>query len=137
MIDVVAALLWHGERFLICKRPEGKARALLWEFVGGKVEKGETDREALVREIREELSTEATTGRFLGVVENAFQQHGKPHAEINLVYELLFENPPVAPTSAEDWISFEWCPLSDIDSANLLPEAFRRLGTDSFARFEP
>lgn len=58
MIDVVAALLWRGERFLICKRPEGKARALLWEFVGGKVEKGETEREALARECREELGVE-------------------------------------------------------------------------------
>lgn len=120
-------------KLLLC-RAKGASTTYL---PGGHIEFGETGREALVREIREELSTEATTGRFLGVVENAFQQHGKPHAEINLVYELRFENPPVAPTSAEDWISFEWCPLSDIDSANLLPEAFRRLGTDPFARFEP
>ena len=42
MTEVVAALIWEGERFLICQRPAHKARGLLWEFVGGKVEPGET-----------------------------------------------------------------------------------------------
>ena len=50
MVEVVAALIWDGDRFLICQRPEHKARGLLWEFVGGKVEPGETKREALRRE---------------------------------------------------------------------------------------
>lgn len=54
-IEVVAALIWSGERFLICQRPQNKARALLWEFVGGKVEIGETKEGALVRECKEEL----------------------------------------------------------------------------------
>ena len=54
-IEVVAALIWSGERFLICQRPQNKARAMLWEFVGGKVEIGETKEEALVRECKEEL----------------------------------------------------------------------------------
>ena len=52
---MVAALIWSGERFLICQRPQNKARALLWEFVGGKVEIGETKEDALVRECKEEL----------------------------------------------------------------------------------
>ena len=55
MTDVVAALIWEGERFLACQRPANKARGLLWEFVGGKVEAGETLPEALIRECREEL----------------------------------------------------------------------------------
>ena len=55
MVDVAAALIWDGERFLICQRPAHKARGLLWEFVGGKVEPGETKAQALVRECREEL----------------------------------------------------------------------------------
>ena len=55
MTDVAAALIWDGERFLICQRPANKARGLLWEFVGGKVEPGETKEQALVRECREEL----------------------------------------------------------------------------------
>ena len=55
MTEVVAALIWRGDRFLACQRPAHKARGLLWEFVGGKVEAGETLPEALVRECREEL----------------------------------------------------------------------------------
>lgn len=54
-IEVVAALIREGDRFLICQRPAHKARGLLWEFVGGKVEAGESLEEALVRECREEL----------------------------------------------------------------------------------
>ena len=53
--EVVAALIWDGNRFMICQRPEYKARPLLWEYVGGKVERGETKAQALVRECREEL----------------------------------------------------------------------------------
>lgn len=55
MVEVVAALIWQGDRFLACQRPANKARALLWEFVGGKVEPGETKQQALIRECREEL----------------------------------------------------------------------------------
>ena len=55
MTDVVAALIWDEDRFLICQRPSHKARGLLWEFVGGKVEFGETKEEALTRECKEEL----------------------------------------------------------------------------------
>ena len=55
MTDVVAALIWEGDRFLACQRPANKARGLLWEFVGGKTEPGETKEEALIRECREEL----------------------------------------------------------------------------------
>lgn len=53
--DVVAALIWENGRFLICQRPAHKARGLLWEFVGGKVESGETMEAALIRECIEEL----------------------------------------------------------------------------------
>ena len=69
MIEVVAALIWEGDRFLICQRPEYKARGLLWEFVGGKVEPGETKQEALIRECREELDVTITVGDvFMDVV---------------------------------------------------------------------
>lgn len=54
-VEVVAALIWDRDRFLICQRPAHKARALLWEFVGGKVERGESKEQALIRECREEL----------------------------------------------------------------------------------
>ena len=55
MTEVVAALIWEEDRFLACQRPAHKTRALLWEFVGGKVEPNETKEEALIRECREEL----------------------------------------------------------------------------------
>lgn len=53
--EVVAALIRRGERFMICRRPPHKTRGLLWEFVGGKAEKGESLSQALIRECREEL----------------------------------------------------------------------------------
>ena len=54
--EAVAALIWQGNTFMICQRPAHKARGLLWEFVGGKVEPGETKEQALIRECREELA---------------------------------------------------------------------------------
>ncbi len=60
--EVVAALIWDGDKFMICQRPAHKARGLLWEFVGGKVEPGETKEAALVRECREELAVELSVG---------------------------------------------------------------------------
>ena len=56
IVEVVAALIWYNDKFLICQRPINKARWLLWEFVGGKVEKGETKEQALIRECQEELA---------------------------------------------------------------------------------
>ena len=56
MTEVVAALIWEDNRFLACQRPGHKARGLLWEFVGGKVEPGETKKQALIRECQEELA---------------------------------------------------------------------------------
>ena len=69
MTEVVAALIWQGDRFMICQRPSHKARGLLWEFVGGKVEPGETKEQALIRECREELSVTLSVGEvFMEVV---------------------------------------------------------------------
>ena len=62
MTEVVAALIRQGEEFMICQRPAHKARGLLWEFVGGKVEPGETKEQALVRECREELAVTLSVG---------------------------------------------------------------------------
>ena len=69
MTEVVAALIWQGETFMICQRPAHKARGLLWEFVGGKVEPGETKEQALIRECREELAVTVSVGEvFMDVV---------------------------------------------------------------------
>ena len=69
MVEVVAALIWKNNKFMICQRPEHKARGLLWEFVGGKVEKGETKEQALVRECKEELDIVLSVGDvFMDVI---------------------------------------------------------------------
>jgi 8-oxo-dGTP diphosphatase len=69
MVDVVAALIWDKDKFIICQRPANKARALLWEFVGGKVEPGETKEQALIRECQEELGITLSVGdAFMDVV---------------------------------------------------------------------
>ena len=62
MVEVVAALIWADNKFMICQRPAHKARALLWEFVGGKVEPGETKEQALIRECQEELAVTVSVG---------------------------------------------------------------------------
>ena len=67
--EVVAALIWRDKKFMICQRPANKARALLWEFVGGKVEPGETKEYALIRECKEELNILLSVGDvFMEVV---------------------------------------------------------------------
>ena len=102
-------------KVLLCRAKGGQSTYL----PGGHIEFGETGREALVREVKEELGTDSTAGEFLGVVENSFDQHGKRHCEINLVYPLDLASD--AAESQEDWISFEWCALAELPKANLLP----------------
>lgn len=69
MTEVVAALIWDQDKFMICQRPAHKARGLLWEFVGGKVEPGETKEQALIRECREELAVTLSVGEvFMDVI---------------------------------------------------------------------
>ena len=127
-------------KLLLCRAAGGSSTYL----PGGHIEFGETGRQALVREVKEELGVESSTGQFLGVVENSFLQHGKPHAEINLVYELKLGNGERGmgngelPTlqSQEDWIEFEWCDLNRLEEENLLPPAFRSLSDGPTVRFE-
>lgn len=67
--EVVAALIWDDNKFMICQRPAHKARGLLWEFVGGKVEPGETKEQALIRECQEELAVTLSVGDvFMDVI---------------------------------------------------------------------
>ena len=125
-----------GDRLLLCRAKGGKTSYL----PGGHIDFGETGRQALVREVREELGVASETGAFLGCVENSFLQHGRPHAEINLVYELRIpalvgaDGTCLPPVAQEDWIAFEWRPLAALD--DLLPAVFRVLGGNPAARFE-
>ena len=114
MTEVVAALVWDGERFLICQRPEYKARGLLWEFVGGKVEPGETKQAALVRECREELDVTVSVGEeFMEVV------HRYPDLTVHLTLfsaTIAQGEPKLLEHNALRWItpaeieSFDFCP---------------------------
>lgn len=80
MTDVVAALIWDNDRFLACQRPAHKARGLLWEFVGGKTEPGESHKDALIRECREELDiTVAVEDVFMEVI------HEYPDLTVRLI----------------------------------------------------
>ena len=63
MLRVVAGVIVRSGLILIGQRPEGKSHAFEWEFPGGKIEAGESPRQALARELREELDIEARIGR--------------------------------------------------------------------------
>ena len=114
MTDVVAALIWEGDRFLACQRPANKARALLWEFVGGKVEPGETKEEALIRECREELDiTVAPRDVFLTVV----------HEYPDLTVKLTLFNASIAEGTpkALEHNDIRWITVSEIDGLEFCP----------------
>ena len=114
MTEVVAALIWDGKKFLICQRPEYKARGLLWEYVGGKVEAGETKEEALIRECKEELDVTISVGDvFMDVV------HEYPditvhltlfHAQIVSGEIRLLEHNAVAWITPDEIPSYAFCP---------------------------
>ena len=91
MTEVVAALIQKDGRFLICQRPAHKARGLLWEFVGGKVEPGESKAQALIRECREELGVTVT-------VQDVFMEvtHEYPDLTVHLTlfYARIAEGEP-------------------------------------------
>ena len=117
MTEVVAALIWNDDKFMICQRPAHKARGLLWEFVGGKVEHGETKEQALIRECREELAVTISVGNvFMDVV----------HEYPDLTVHLTLFNATIAdgkPQKLEhndiQWITpreipnYEFCPADE------------------------
>ena len=126
-VDVVAALIWEKDKFLICQRPEHKTRGLLWEFVGGKVEPGETMEQALQRECAEELAIQVNVGgQFMQ------EYHDYPDMLIRLT---LFHCtiPSGAPQALEHkdlrWIhpsqigDFEFCP-ADRDFLNEIQRVY-------------
>lgn len=114
-------------KVLLCKPKKGGYTYL----PGGHIEFGETGRQALVREMKEETGLAAEAGDLLGVVESQFEQHGKPHAEISLVYRMTIpsclSSSVSSPEACEDWIAFEWRKIDDLDAANLLPPEMRSI----------
>ena len=118
MTEVVAALIWKDDKFMICQRPAHKARGLLWEFVGGKVESGETKEQALIRECREELNVLLSVGDvFMEVIHeypditvhltlfNATIAEGKPqkleHNDIQWIVPSEIQNYEFCPADEE------------------------------------
>ena len=115
--QVVAALIRQGNRFLICQRPEYKARGLLWEFVGGKVEPGETKEQALARECREELEIDIRVAEtYMQVV------HTYPDLTVELTLfraEIVRGVPQLLEQEAMAWITaeaidrYDFCPADE------------------------
>jgi len=115
--EVVAALIWDENRFMICQRPAHKARGLLWEFVGGKVEAGETKEQALVRECREELAVTLSVGEvFMDVV------HEYPdllvhltlfHASIAEGIPQMLEHNDIKWITPREIPDYEFCPADE------------------------
>ncbi|MBQ7103939.1 MAG: (deoxy)nucleoside triphosphate pyrophosphohydrolase [Anaerotignum sp.] len=114
MTEVVAALIWDGDRFLACQRPANKARALLWEFVGGKVEKGETKEEALIRECKEELDVTV-------VVEDIFME--VTHEYPDLTVHLTLFNAKIAEGAPKklEHNDIQWLTVGEIDKFAFCP----------------
>ena len=114
MTDVVAALIWEGDRFLACQRPAHKARGLLWEFVGGKVEPGESLENALIRECREELDiTVAPRDVFMEVI----------HEYPDLTVRLTLFNATIAEGTpkALEHHDIRWITVQEIDGLAFCP----------------
>lgn len=118
MTQVVAALIWEGDRFLTCQRPAHKARGSLWEFVGGKAEPGETLSQALIRECREELDVEVSVGDiFMEVVHNYPDLTVKLtlfHASIVHGTPKLLEHQAIRWITVEEIDGYEFCPADEV-----------------------
>lgn len=123
MTEVVAALIWDENRFLACQRPAHKARGLLWEFVGGKVEPGETREQALIRECQEELAvTVAVQDVFMEV----------DHVYPDLTVHLTLFNAAIAEGTPQriEHNDLRWITVEEIDEYEFCPadeEILRRL----------
>lgn len=117
MTEVVAALIWDGDRFMACQRPAHKARGLLWEFVGGKVEPGETKEEALVRECREELGVTIAVGDVFMEVEHVYPDLTVHltlfHARITEGIPRKLEHNDIQWITTEEIDQFAFCPADE------------------------
>ena len=115
---VVAALIWDEDKFMICQRPAHKARGLLCEFVGGKVDPGETAQQALIRECREELAVEVSVGDiFMEVVHeypDLLVQLTLFNATIASGVPQMLEHNDIRWITVEEIPNFDFCP-ADVD----------------------
>lgn len=112
--EVVAALIWDGDRFMACQRPPHKARGLLWEFVGGKVEPGESREEALIRECQEELDITLSVGDIFMEVTHEYPDLTVHltlfHASIARGTPKMIEHNDIRWITVEEIDTLEFCP---------------------------
>ena len=118
-IEVVAAIIRRGDKIFATQRGYGEWKDW-WEFPGGKMETGETPEEALVREIREELSAEISVDEYLCTVEYDYPGfHLTMHCYLcSLVTEALHLNEHEAA---------KWLEKDELDSVKWLPADFEVL----------
>ena len=112
--EVVAALIWEQDKFMICPRPAHTARGLLWDFVGGKVDPGETREQALIRECREELAVELDVG---GVFTEVVHEYPDLTVHLTLFHAAIREGTPEK-LEHED---IRWITVNEIDQYVFCP----------------
>ena len=129
MTEVVAALIWQGERFMICQRPAHKARGMMWEFVGGKVEPGESKERALVRECREELAVEVAVGDIFLEVTHTYPDITVHltlfHASIVQGVPQKLEHNDIRYITVDEIPKYEFCPADEVILQKLRQEGGR------------
>ncbi|OVE75371.1 hypothetical protein BVX97_04670 [bacterium E08(2017)] len=96
---------------------------------GGHVEFKESAREAICREISEEMDVSSNAGKYLGSVEHSFKQKGKRHCEINIVFQVDIPeiDSELDPESMEDYIEFVWADIKELAKHRLEPSALIEL----------
>ena len=113
-IRVVAAVLERDGRYLITQRRASAVLPLLWEFPGGKVESGETDAEALKREVMHRLGAEIDCGKLI-----SFVSHPYEHYVVDLfLYECTLKSDVLEPRAVN---AFKWVTSSDFDQYPFTP----------------
>lgn len=114
MVQVVAALIRDGDKFLIGQRPAHKKRGLLWEFVGGKTEPGETKEEALARECKEELDIEVK-------VNDVFIEVIHEYPDINVCLTLFNAEIVSGEIKLLEHVAIKWITRDEIDDYDFCP----------------
>lgn len=114
IVQVVAALIWKDNKFMICQRPANKTRAFQWEFVGGKAEKGETKEEALIRECKEELDIAVKVGEIFMEVDHQYPDINVHltlfHSEIAEGEVKMLEHNDIKWITPDEINNFTFCP---------------------------
>lgn len=117
MVQVVAALIRDGEKFMIFQRPPTKTRAYQWEFVGGKVEPGESLEDALIRECREEIGVTVRVGGIFAEVDHEYPDITIHltlfNAEIARGEVQMLEHNDIRCITPEEISQYEFCPADD------------------------